>query len=184
MKNLSDMTLEELWELFPIFLTEHDPCWAKYYEEEAAAIKNMLPFPARLYHIGSTAVDGIMAKPIVDILATVDSREQMRAAASLLQNHGYIVMSTSEDRISLNKGYTVDGFAERVFHLHIRLGNDIDEVYFRDYISAHADVAKEYEKLKLGLAVRYKHDRDAYTEAKTEFIKKYTELSKKEGARS
>ncbi len=88
-------------------------------------------------------------------------------------------MSTSATRISLNKGYTEKGFAEKVFHLHIRLNNDIDEIYFRDYMNAHPDAAKEYEKLKLGLMKKYELNRDAYTEAKTDFVKKYTDLAKR-----
>ena len=67
-----------------------------------------------------------------------------------------------------------------MFHLHLRRGNDGDEIYFRDYLNARPDIASLYESLKLGLAQKYKYDRDAYTDAKTEFIKKYTAKAKKE----
>lgn len=53
-KSLSDMTLEELWQLFPIFLTPHQDVWQDWYQEEAAILKNMLPPTAQLHHIGST----------------------------------------------------------------------------------------------------------------------------------
>ena len=177
-KKLSEMTLEELWRLFPIFLTEHNPCWADWYAEEVATLKSILPPDTVYCHIGSTAVSGIMAKPIIDILIVVNSTDRMKQAARLLQSRGYIVMSTAESRISLNKGYTENGFAERVFHLHIRLENDTDEIYFRDYLITHPDIAKEYEQLKLRLWKQYEHDRDGYTGAKTEFVKKYTALAK------
>ncbi len=177
-KKLSEMTLEELWKLFPIFLTEHKPYWADYYREEVCALESILPPSVEYHHVGSTAINGIYAKPIIDILSVVKSTDQMRAVAAILQNYGYIVMSESETRISLNKGYTENGYAEKVFHLHIRLENDIDEIYFRDYLNAHGDVAKEYEKLKLRLWKEYEHDRDGYTDAKTEFVKKYTALAK------
>lgn len=177
-KKLSEMTLEELWQLFPIILTEHDPHWADWYAEEAATLKSILPPDTVYHHIGSTAISGIMAKPIIDILIVVDSPDKMKQAASLLQNNGYIVMSTAENRISLNKGYTENGFAERVFHLHLRLKNDIDEIYFRDYLLAHPDIAKDYEQLKLRLWKQFEHDRDGYTQAKTEFVKKYTDIAK------
>ncbi len=177
-KKLSEMTLEELWRLFPIFLTEHDPDWKIWYSDEVDVLKKALPKVA-FYHIGSTAVTGIAAKPIVDILAVVDDGE-LSSASDILQKIGYIVMSSSSDRISLNKGYTEDGYAERVFHLHLRRGNDVDEIYFRDYLNACPDIASLYESLKLGLAQKYKYDRDAYTDAKTEFIKKYTAKAKKE----
>lgn len=177
-KKLSEMTLDELWQLFPIFLTEHNTCWADWYNEEVKQLKSILPPEIEYHHIGSTAVDGIMAKPIIDILLVANSNEQLKQAASLLQEHGYIIMSTCTNRVSLNKGYTESGFAERVFHLHIRLKGDTDEIYFRDYLNAHPETAKEYEQLKLRLWKKYEHDRDAYTDAKTEFVKKYTELAK------
>lgn len=178
-KKLSEMTLEELWDLFPIFLTEHKQCWADWYCEEIQALKDILPESAEYYHVGSTAVSGIMAKPIIDILIAFNSVEELKSAAKLLENSGYMVMSSSETRISLNKGYTENGFAERVFHLHLRLKGDTDEVYFKDYLNKNPAVAKEYESLKLRLSVKYKRNRDAYTEAKTEFVKKYTEIAKK-----
>lgn len=177
-KKLSEMTLEEIWQLFPIILTEHNACWADFYREEVAALKSILPSEAEYHHIGSTAVSGIMAKPIIDILIVVDTTDRMKCAANLLQQNGYIVMSSSENRISLNKGYTENGFAEKVFHLHLRLKNDIDEIYFRDYLNTHWETAKEYEELKQKLSKAYKYNRDAYTEAKTEFVKKYTAIAK------
>lgn len=177
-KKLSEMTLEELWQLFPIFLTEHKPYWKNWYEEEVTSLKNILPSDTQYHHIGSTAINGIWAKPIIDILIIVCSFIQMKETAGILQQNGYIVMSENENRISLNKGYTESGFAEKVFHLHIRLENDKDEIYFRDYLNAHPDAAKEYEQLKLKLWKEFEHNRDAYTDAKTQFIKKYTEKAK------
>lgn len=179
-KKLSEMTLEELWRLFPIVLTEHKPYWSEWYNEEAEELKSLLPPEAELHHIGSTAVNAIMAKPIIDILIAVDSTALLKQAAEILQEHGCIVMSTAETGISLNKGYTETGFADKVFHYHIRLKGDTDEIYFRDYLNAHPDIAREYERLKLRLWKEYEHDRDAYTNAKTEFVKKYTLIAKNE----
>lgn len=173
-KKLSEMTLEELWQLFPIVLTEHKACWADWYADEVKHLETLLPADTEYHHIGSTAVRGIMAKPIVDILVVVNSAEKLQAAANVMQKNGYIVMSANEKRISLNNGYTENGFAEEVFHIHVRLKGDTDEIYFRDYLNAHPDVAKEYERLKLRLWKEYEHNRDAYTDAKTSFVKKYT----------
>lgn len=172
------MTLEELWQLFPIFLTEHKPYWSDWYNEETALLKGILPQDAEFFHIGSTAIDGIMAKPIIDIIVAVSSKDKLKQSAELLIKHNYIIMSASENRISLNKGYTESGFAERVFHIHLRLKGDTDEIYFRDYLNTHPDVAKEYEQLKLRLWKEFEHNRDAYTDAKGEFVKKYTDLAK------
>ena len=108
----------------------------------------------------------------------VDSYEEMVKSASILKEHNYIIMSEKDSRISLTKGYTEDGFAEKVFHIHIRLKGDIDEVYFKDYLIAHHQVAKEYENLKLKLWEEYEYNRDAYTDAKTSFVKIYTDIAK------
>ena len=173
-KKLSEMTLEELWHLFPIFLTEHQPYWADWYNEEIAQLKYILPSDTVYHHVGSTAINGIMAKPIIDILVVVNSTELLKQTSTVLLKYGYLIMSATETRISMNKGYTENGFADKVFHLHIRLTGHTDEIYFRDYLNTHPDIAKDYEQLKLRLWKKYEYDRDAYTEAKTEFVKKYS----------
>lgn len=191
-KALTDMTLEELWELFPIFLTEHQTCWTEWYEEEAAHIRDALcdllfryekycsSDHVRIHHIGSTAIEGIMAKPIIDILVEIpESTSNLIAnVKSQIVSCGYLCMSESDRRLSFNKGYTSEGFAEKVYHMHLRFMGDNDELYFRDYMNAHPDLAKEYEALKLSLWKKYEHNRDAYTEAKTEFILKWTNAAK------
>ena len=133
----------------------------------------------RISHIGSTSVETIWAKPIVDILLEIPKETDMAVMKDLLLQNGYLLMSESQGRMSFNKGYTPSGFAERVFHLHLRYEGDHDELYFRDYLQEHPAVAKDYEKLKLSLWKQYEHNRDAYTEAKTDFIKNYTEKAKK-----
>lgn len=177
-KKLSDMSLEELWRLFPITLTDYKTYWTDWYNEEAGSLSELLPPCTRFYHIGSTAISGIAAKPIVDILLVINSDEELKQSVEILQEHGYIVMSSSATRVSLNKGYTETGFAEKVFHLHVRFKDDIDEIYFRDYLNSHPDVAKEYEKLKFSLCKKYRYDRDAYTDAKRDFVKIYTDIAK------
>ena len=132
-----------------------------------------------MHHIGSTSIEGIWAKPIIDILLEIPRSEDMGSIQRKLLEYGYLLMSESAGRMSFNKGYTLQGFAERVFHLHLRYYGDNDELYFRDYLKAHPDVAKDYEQLKLTLWKKYEHNRDAYTEAKTDFIRQYTQKAKK-----
>ena len=177
-KKLSEMSLEELWQLFPIFLTEHQNCWEAWYSEEQTLLKTALPHVERISHIGSTAIPAIWAKPIVDILVEIPQESNLSDYKSLITSAGYICMSQSENRMSFNKGYTENGFAERVFHLHLRYAGDNNELYFRDYLTGHPDIAKEYEKLKLSLWKDYEHNRDGYTNAKTEFVNEYTEKAK------
>ena len=179
--SLEEMSLEELWQLFPIFLREHQDEWKEWYEEERLRLVSFLPEHqiVRLTHIGSTSIETIWAKPIVDILLEIPKAADMAVMRDLLLQNGFLLMSESQGRMSFNKGYTPSGFAERVFHLHLRYEGDHDELYFRDYLQEHPAVAKNYEKLKLSLWKQYEHNRDAYTEAKTDFIKKYTKEAKK-----
>lgn len=178
-KALSEMTLEELWELFPIILSEPQTCWAHWYEEEKQLLESLLHDNfLTINHIGSTAIHRIMAKPIIDILIEIPESCSMTEIKKLLIHNGYLCMSESERRISFNKGYTDQGFAEKVFHLHLRYEGDNDELYFRDYMNCHPDLAKEYEKLKLSLRNKYEHDRDAYTNAKTAFVSEYTKRAR------
>lgn len=179
-KKLSEMSLEELWELFPIILTKHQECWSTWYRDEVNVLRNILPaqFHLRINHVGSTAINGIWAKPTIDILMEVPDVFVLNIVKEQMVTNGYICMSESRERISLNKGYSEKGFSERVFHIHLRLMGDNDEIYFRDYLNAHPQIAKEYENLKLALWKKYEHDRDKYTNAKTEFVIKYTKIAK------
>lgn len=127
----------------------------------------------RISHIGSTAVDNIWAKPIVDILVEIASDEDMTAATEIIERSGFYKMSESTDRISFNYGYTEKGFAEKVYHLHLRYAGDNDELYFRDYLNEHPDTAKEYEKLKLSLWRRYEHNRDGIPRPRRNHHKTY-----------
>lgn len=181
-RQLSEMSLEELWQLFPIFLTEHKPYWKDWYEEEAALLKEHLPAKqvVRISHIGSTAIEHIQAKPIIDILVEITEDSEFETFSECIVRAGYLCMSEEEQRLSFNKGYTEQGFAERVFHLHLRRAGDNDELYFRDYLNARPQIAREYEKLKLGLWEQFEHDRDRYTEGKTAFVKKYTRYAKEQ----
>ncbi len=181
-KRLSEMTLEELWSLFPIQLVEHNDEWEKQYREMAKALERELSSyrVVRMSQIGSTAVRGIRAKPIVDILVEIAPCEDMAAVAERIVGSGFVKMAEAEGRVSFNRGYTAGGFAEQVFHLHLRYAGDNDELYFRDYLIDHPGIAREYEELKLRLWRRYEHDRDAYTEGKTAFVKKHTADARRE----
>lgn len=177
-KKISEMSSEELWQLFPIFLTEHQDGWKAWYAEEEAGLKNIIPQAVRIEHIGSTAVNSIWAKPIIDILVEVSKECNLADIKNLLIKNGYTCMSRRADRYSFNKGYTENGFSEKVFHLHLRYSGDNDELYFRDYLMDSPDAAREYETMKLTLWKKFEHDRDGYTRAKTEFIQKYTKQAK------
>lgn len=177
-KRLEDMSLQELWELFPIFLKPHNPEWKKWAKEEICALTRLLNhFSPSINHIGSTAISGIQAKPIVDILVEVPLECEYSQIREILVNSDYICMSQTKERMSFNKGYTPNGYAEKVFHIHVHRAGDNDEILFRDYLISHPVIAKEYEMLKLSLLPRYRHNRDAYTDAKSEFVKRIVDAA-------
>lgn len=95
-KTLSEMSLEELWQLFPIVLTEHQEVWEKWYLDEQAFLKGILPQTAKIHHIGSTAIPRIWAKPIVDILVEIPTESNLREYEKWLVANGYICMSQGE----------------------------------------------------------------------------------------
>jgi GrpB-like predicted nucleotidyltransferase (UPF0157 family) len=88
-----------------------------------------------------------------------------------------------EYRLDLCKGYTPQGFADRVFHLHIRYPGDWDEIVFRDFLKQNPEKAQEYAALKIGLQKQFKHNRDAYTKAKGDFIRACVEEARKSQAK-
>ena len=150
-RNLSEMSLEELWELFPIFLVAHDDRWKDSFHEIEKTLTGLfagLPV-VRISHIGSTAVQGIWAKNIVDVMVEIPQSADMKDMARILEQNGFIIMSSESKRISLNKGYSINGFADKVYHIHLRYAGDNDELYFRDYLNEHPALAKEFEQGKL-----------------------------------
>lgn len=185
-KSLSDMTQAELWALFPIQLRPHNPLWSTWYEAEVQELTQILGTSVieRINHIGSTAVNGLIAKPIVDILLEISKDVSNELIISALEKSSWIYQGTptidSWDRMMFLKGYTPSGFAEKVFHLHVRSRGDWNELYFRDYLLLHSEVQEMYGDLKFRLKNIYEHDRDAYTLAKGPFIEKFTALAKEE----
>lgn len=179
-RNLKDMTLTELWELFPIVLAAYNPDWSEWANEEILELTALLKdYSPIINHIGSTAIPNIQAKPIIDILVEIHPGADKQLIKEKMEVAGYICMSVSDSRMSFNKGYTPAGYADKVFHIHFHRIGDNDEILFRDYLIAHPEVAEEYEKLKLSLLPKYKNDRDGYTEAKTAFVRTIVDLAKK-----
>lgn len=175
---LEELSLEKLWELFPITFTEYNDKFRNIYSEEETILNSLIGnYIKRISHIGSTAIKSIKTKPIVDILIEIDFNNK-DTTKEILLNNGYILMNETSDKLSFNKGYTINGYADTVFHIHIKKYKDCDELYFRDYLNDNLQKAKEYEKLKLELYDKYKPDRDLYTEGKKEFVTEIVNLAK------
>lgn len=180
-KQLSELSLGELWELFPIILREHNPEYIEWYEDEKNKLTDIVKEYYRINHIGSTAVKGLIAKPTVDILLEINGDYDCDKIIELLKKSGWTLMARNPDGVlDFNKGYTPKGYAQKVYHLHIKHPGDWAELYFRDYLQKYPLAAKEYADLKLKSAKKFEHDRDAYTKAKSEFIIKYSNLARQE----
>ncbi|ABQ32251.1 protein of unknown function UPF0157 [Acidiphilium cryptum JF-5] len=157
-------------------MAEYDPAWPGMFETEARLLKRVLPpgFIVRMEHIGSTAVPGIAAKPVIDILAGVRDVEEARTIASpLLAPNGYTIWTGNPftDRIMFIKGLP-PAAVRRTHHLHMALldGAMWDTLVFRDLLRADAAERVAYETLKRDLAIRFRDDRNGYTAAKSEHI--------------
>ncbi len=184
-KSLGEMTDKERVRLFPVILSEYDPVWRNNYIRERVVVKEAVGPQniVRINHIGSTAVPGLVAKPTIDILVEIKDGTNTAKLISNMQLEGYIYLRKPENpppHMLFIKGYTPEGFKGQVFHVHVRYSGDWDELCFRDYLLTHPQICEEYGRLKLELKEKYEHDRDTYTEAKTDFIKSVMELARAE----
>lgn len=191
-RKLSELSVDEWKKTFPIILKYHNANYKNWYESEKQNILNAVNVEdiARINHIGSSAVEGLIAKPTIDILLEIDGCCDVSKLLADLKAIGYgdEIFTRSDDpmRLLLGKGYSSDGYAERVFHLHVRYLGNWDELYFRDFLIANPDVATEYGKLKLnilkdiekGLIERMPNGMPSgYSQAKLVFVEKYSKLA-------
>ena len=162
---------EDFKRKFPIKLVEHNREWLHWYEDEKKSLLAKLEkYKVSLYHIGSTAIPNIYSKDIIDIILEVNERDDFDGIIDILYDE-WELRWKEENRAFLVKGYGDNGFLDKVYHLHVRIKGDIEEVKFRDILIENPKIAKQYEKLKLDLETTYKYDREEYTAGKTKFIK-------------
>ena len=184
-KSLDEMTDEERGKLFPIVLSAHKPAWRNNYIKEKIVIEQAVGLHniARINHIGSTAVPGLIAKPTIDILVEIKDDTDTTRLISNIRLSGYRYIEQPKNpppHMMFIKGYTPEGFKGQIYHVHVRYRGDWDELYFRDYLLSHPATAVDYGKLKLELKEKYEFDRDGYTDAKTDFIKRISMLARTE----
>lgn len=159
-----------------IELAPPDPDWPRRYEEEAVRLRAIIPADLLidLEHIGSTAVPGLVAKPIIDIQAMVTDLEAAKARLiEPLEAAGYAFWAENPDtdRLFFVKGLPPSA-PRRTHHLHIMEAGPgaLRHIAFRDYLRDHPGEAERYADLKQDLARRHRTDREAYTAAKGAFI--------------
>ena len=151
-----------------IELLPHDPLWTSMYSDERDRLLGALgEMVRRIDHVGSTAVPGLEAKPIIDIMVSVDILE-IGTVKEILEDVGYLHVPIDETgRLFFRKG------VPRTHHLHVvRIGSweYWKHLFFRDRLLNNKDEIREYAALKMELAERFHHDREAYTKEKEAFI--------------
>ena len=155
-----------------IYVVPYDPAWVGLFEAERVYLEGLLaPWRAGpIEHIGSTAVVGLCAKPVIDVMVGVTSLAESEPAKQVLGDAGY---QYSDYRNDVEHWFCKPSFAFRTHHVHlVPHGSQLwrDGLAFRDLLRSDATLAAAYAELKLDLAQRFEHDREAYTEAKGPFI--------------
>jgi GrpB-like predicted nucleotidyltransferase (UPF0157 family) len=165
-----------------VTIVPYDAAWPELFRREANHLRACLPpqLIRRIEHFGSTAVPGLAAKPIIDLLVEVTSLRAARAVIAPIleaQGYDYFWRPTIGDDVPPWYAFFIkrDQSGTRTHHIHMMTRRPVfqahwERLWFRDYLIANSDVAAEYDQLKKRLASAHPNDRAAYTEGKTAFI--------------
>lgn len=175
----------------PVEVVDYDPAWPARFSAERDHLRAVLPagLIGRIEHFGSTAVPGLAAKPIIDMLVEVGSLEDVRLQiAPLLAREAYEFFWRPRELGGLAIAYAWfikrDERGRRTHHIHMLEKDSVDweRLLFRDYLVTHPEAAREYGELKRRVAAEYPDDRVAYARAKTDFITAITARARQERA--
>jgi GrpB-like predicted nucleotidyltransferase (UPF0157 family) len=162
-------------------IVPYNPAWQQMFAAEAAHLRRVLPADliGRIEHFCSTAVPGLAAKPIVDMLVEVASLEKTKEQIVPIltaQGYDYFWRPPFGDDAPPQEWYAWfikrDDSGKRTHHIHMVEADSKlwERLRFRDHLRAHPDVARRYTELKIELVKKFKGDRFAYTRGKEEFI--------------
>jgi len=173
------MTKEQLIAQDSIQIEKYSEHWPVLAQQEITNLEKLLsdfPCVVGIQHIGSTAIPGLSAKPIIDLAIGVKNLEEAKVLIPVLKDFGYVYWDANPDttKYFLAKGMPPFG-SQRTHHIHVMEVTHHDwqvRPLFRDYLKENSQAKKDYETLKLKLASEFEQDREAYTSAKTEFIRK------------
>jgi GrpB-like predicted nucleotidyltransferase (UPF0157 family) len=155
-----------------IEVVPYDPDWPRRFEAERALLERVLApwLEGGIHHIGSTAIPGVAAKPIIDMIAGVRDFEEARAAHDVLAAESYV---HAPHRPGIAHHFAKPSVSEPTYGLHLtEPGSDLwrERLAFRDALRADSSLAAEYEQLKLRLAEEHPDETDAYTAGKRAFV--------------
>lgn len=163
----------------PIRLKPYDSNWPLKFESEKKLIEQTLDewVFGGIEHVGSTSVLGLTAKPTIDIMVGVKNLTEAKVCIPLLEKIGYVY---AEYRPEIMHWFCKPSEAHREFHLYLMEYNTVEwkqRTGFRDYLRTHPETAEEYLDMKKRLAIKFENDREAYTQAKAEFIERISNLA-------
>ncbi len=157
-----------------VILVPYDPSWPSKFETEKILIDSTIGefITGGVHHIGSTAIPGLSAKPIIDILVGVESLEKSKPCIELLSKIQYQYFPYKPD---IEHWFCKPSDEHRTHHLHMIPVSHPEfkaRLTFRDYLRTYPEDLKKYEGLKTKLAEEFRNDREAYTDAKEQFVKR------------
>jgi len=163
----------------PIHLVPHDRGWPAQFEAERRELERVIGqwIAGGIEHVGSTAVPGLAAKPVIDIMVGVESLVASEPAKQALRGIGY---QYAAYKTEVMHWFYKPSLSHRTHHLHLVPFESVlwhERLAFRDLLRRDPQIAREYEALKLELAKKFEFDRDAYTDAKYPFIQRVLSLS-------
>jgi GrpB-like predicted nucleotidyltransferase (UPF0157 family) len=159
----------------PVMIVPWRAEWAQRFAEQRERLLALFaPAEVAVEHVGSTAVPGLAAKPIVDMMLGVRRLVDVEARIPALEDEGWEYVPEHEAVFPERRFLARPAPRPRTHHLHaVELGSAFwrDHLAFRDHLRSHPDEAAAYAELKRELAARFGRDRDGYTEAKTDFVR-------------
>ena len=161
-------------------IADYDPGWPEAFVRERLLLESLLEpwLVGGCEHIGSTAVPGLAAKPVIDVMVGVAGLDESRLAIPVLAAHGYCY---SPYRPDLMHWFCKPSLMFRTHHVHlVPFESPLwrDRMLFRDYLRVRGPIAEEYARLKRDLASRHRNDREAYTQAKGEFVQRVIAMAR------
>lgn len=171
----------------PIVIVPFDPTWTERFLRIREKLERVLPqdLILRIEHIGSTAIPGSWAKPVVDVQVEVTSLDRVRKdVVPIMRDLGYeyIWRPTMGEQAPFYAWFILrDQQGRRVEHVHMVEPDEAsrDRVLFRDFLCAHPDHVRRYQELKEALLRDHADDRVAYTQGKTDFVREVLDLARR-----
>ena len=166
----------------PIHIAPYDESWPERFNQEQAVLNRTLShwLTGAIEHVGSTAVPGLAAKPVIDIMVGVESLEASRPAIAVLGKIDYCYFPYRAESMHW---FCKPSPSFRTHHLHLVPFQSplwVERLAFRDYLRTHAEAVREYAEFKYRLAQQHRFDRESYTDAKTSFVMRIVKLALEE----